>query len=326
MPGPSFGPMGSTPEPSPLAGDPGILRKMVMGLLDLPHRASQGEWVQPGAETMNYAGQLVGLGSMMPKPVNSLGIFGGVGAKTANLKMLETAQKMDAAGIDSSSIWGLTGWGKGRDGKWRFEINDQKSVMKPNTGAMEFPVGEGDRAAMSHPELTAAYPEMLNAMTFAYNPMLPARGTFYPPRRIEINPYTADTRSTMLHELQHAVQEYEGFGRGSNPSEHIGVANKYLEQSKRSVEAEKLIDQRLLHGRVSPEERSQLIQAKQMLTKFRDQINPKADPHTHYNRTSGEVESRNVQKRQDYTPTLRSAQPPWYTEDVPRSKQTVRYR
>lgn len=50
--------------------------------------------------------------------------FAGQKASTANLEQLKNAQEMETLGADMESIRKATGWLKGRDGKWRFEIDD----------------------------------------------------------------------------------------------------------------------------------------------------------------------------------------------------------
>lgn len=52
--------------------------------------------------------------------------FAGQKASTANLEQLKNAQEMETLGADMESIRKATGWLKGRDGKWRFEINDSR--------------------------------------------------------------------------------------------------------------------------------------------------------------------------------------------------------
>ncbi len=52
--------------------------------------------------------------------------FAGQKASTANLEQLKNAQEMETLGADMESIRKATGWFKGRDGKWRFEINDSR--------------------------------------------------------------------------------------------------------------------------------------------------------------------------------------------------------
>lgn len=53
--------------------------------------------------------------------------FAGQKASTANLEHLKNAQEMETLGADMESIRKATGWFKGRDGKWRFEIDDSKA-------------------------------------------------------------------------------------------------------------------------------------------------------------------------------------------------------
>lgn len=50
--------------------------------------------------------------------------FAGENADTADKMKLATAKKMLADGVDSETIRQETGWFKGYDGEWRFEIND----------------------------------------------------------------------------------------------------------------------------------------------------------------------------------------------------------
>lgn len=59
--------------------------------------------------------------------------FGGRGAKNADLSLLEKAIKMNDEGKSSEEIRKTTGWFKGYDGKWRFEINDRDMSFKKVT-------------------------------------------------------------------------------------------------------------------------------------------------------------------------------------------------
>lgn len=52
--------------------------------------------------------------------------FGGENAVNADLDALGQAVDMDAAGTEMRDIFRETGWFKGADGKWRFEIDDSK--------------------------------------------------------------------------------------------------------------------------------------------------------------------------------------------------------
>ena len=53
-------------------------------------------------------------------------MYAGENAKTANVMKLEDAMRMEKDGTDAEEIRKATGWHKGYDGKWRFEIDDSK--------------------------------------------------------------------------------------------------------------------------------------------------------------------------------------------------------
>lgn len=51
-------------------------------------------------------------------------LYAGENAKTADLNALTKAAEMEADGTDAQTIRRVTGWFRGMDGKWRFEIDD----------------------------------------------------------------------------------------------------------------------------------------------------------------------------------------------------------
>ena len=53
--------------------------------------------------------------------------FAGERAETADLEKLQAAQEMEKQGIDAERIRQETGWFRGMDNKWRFEIDDSKA-------------------------------------------------------------------------------------------------------------------------------------------------------------------------------------------------------
>ena len=63
--------------------------------------------------------------------------FAGQKASTANLKQLKNAQEMETLGADMKSIRKATGWFKGMDGKWRFEIDDSEMEYRNTAGEIE---------------------------------------------------------------------------------------------------------------------------------------------------------------------------------------------
>jgi GNAT superfamily N-acetyltransferase len=63
--------------------------------------------------------------------------FAGPGALTANEQALADAQAMLASGADAEQVRQDTGWFKGADGKWRFEIADGDAKIMPALDAMK---------------------------------------------------------------------------------------------------------------------------------------------------------------------------------------------
>lgn len=94
-------------------------------------------------EDANAMAGLVTTGALpIPKPAGALGIFGGTMAKTADMAALAQAEKMAASGASRDEIWNATGWFKGVDDKWRFEIPDSGSAfdttkIPPSPGRLE---------------------------------------------------------------------------------------------------------------------------------------------------------------------------------------------
>jgi hypothetical protein len=152
-------------------------------------------------------------------------IFAGVMAKTANKAALSEAERLAAKGATREQIWNDTGWFKGADDKWRFEIPDQASAFSPGAHRQVRPMGE----VLDHPELYDAYPDMraIKTQTWAkpeegfhqaaLSPRLPSTENIRVPTKDFKSPDSA--RSVTLHEGQHAVQTREGFAEGANPAD-----------------------------------------------------------------------------------------------------------
>lgn len=228
----------------------------------LPGRTYQGQVPEDQMipEAFNFAGNVMLGGLMSPKPSNALGIFGGRLAKTADHAALARAQEMAANGVPRDQIWNATGWFQGADKKWRFEIDDSGMSMR-HPDAM--PPGMAGRVtgAIDHPQLTDAYPH-LNDVIYTNDPGLlsGAQGAHFVGREpdgnvltaIGVHPQAKDMRSTMLHELQHSIQNAEGFSPGSRPTsfeKFQDYQNAPGEVEARSVQARKDLTERQRRAR-----------------------------------------------------------------------------
>ena len=151
---------------------------------------------------------------------------------SANVKFnLNIAEEMDKNKMSAKDIRLATGWEKGLDGKWRYEIPDGK-FKDLDIGDLRKKLFENDLTATRYgklsdifdsPELYQAYPE-LKDVTVKFKE-LPANeyGSFnIEDGLITINEELyrknkAEAELTMLHEMQHYIQIQEFFEGGSNP-------------------------------------------------------------------------------------------------------------
>ena len=190
--------------------------------------------------------------------------FAGQKASTANLEHLKNAQEMETLGADMESIRKATGWFKGRDGKWRFEIDDSKAEFRRDGDARlmqeegyqrmqeltdkwiasindgtEFT--EAEQAEMEqlgekyydavweekhmltdflkHDELFEAYPR-LKGVALEFDELPAGANGFFSKRSNTIvlsDKLFGKSADTLIHEIQHIIQNYEGFAKGSNP-------------------------------------------------------------------------------------------------------------
>lgn len=253
--------------------------------------------IEPGSvQEMEKATQLAGLMVTGPAPVaasmadGTLGSFAGVKSKTLNRQALYDAQNMEMDNVHPDDIWSKTGFAKGIDNRWRYEIPDQSAVLLPDKfypqdESIALPQSKSNffgeskpnklPEILDHPELYEAYPDLKNVKVAPMPQDIKSMGMYSTKdNTIYVSPLHPETmRSTILHEVQHIIQDKEGFSYGGSPS------------------------------------------------MFKDEGEQKA--YEMYRRLAGEVEARNVQARSDYGLMRRTATPPAASEDVPRFSQIV---
>jgi len=288
--------------------------------------------------------------------------FAGVNAKTADKLALARAQNMEAEGASRDDIWDATGWFKGVDGKWRFEIDDSRSTFNE--------IGNG-RDYLTHPDgMFKAYRDVPGMQDLDEVRVMrsgrPDEGAFMgsgtPIESLHIGKGSSDPRSIALHEYQHGIQAREGFARGGSMNDDLlpsdMAAHNHMQLAKRSQEilamphviaAQKRLNElkATWQGRdnIPPDVVAEL-KAIQNMPEKRELARIKADATRQlrkaedfgvrnlftreqlfdgYKRLAGETEARNVQTRRDFTPEERRARRPWETQDVPDDQQIVRF-
>lgn len=147
--------------------------------------------------------------------------YAGRNANGANLESLREAQEMQQTGADMESIRKATGWHEGMDGKWRFEINDSR--MQLRTDAADIPNYTTLGELVSAPELFEAYPDMAD-LSVTFHTLEDGQNGGYS-RKFDSIELSRDLKNrpeallnSLIHEVQHAIQNREGFASGANPA------------------------------------------------------------------------------------------------------------
>ena len=251
--------------------------------------------------------------------------FAGQQSATADQFQLDRAKQLLADGANANSVRQQTGWFKGVDGKWRYEISDDSAsltmpyktwsamVTERNGGPMMYSEAEGtDKyprvpldTVIDHPALFAAYPKLRNVQVF-YDLSLAAgqnEHIDHDKNEIGLSSWLTDEKilSSLLHEIQHGIQNVEGFASGGNP--------KII-----SAEIDGLVKRQM---RLSDYAGMGNESAARELKKVEEKLKSYGyDAYAAYRKLAGEVESRNVQQRQNFTADKRKYSDPLGTQDV----------
>ena len=270
------------------------------------------------------------------------GIFAGKSAKTADLSKLMKAEELRAAGVPDEKIWGETGWTFGfPDKKPRFEIPDDAAVMAEDAPRqLAQNTGRSQSDIFSHDQLYDSYPESANLWTArmpgeyggAYTGGVMGKSDMIslgmPKKNIDLQ----EVKGTNLHELQHAIQQREGFARGGSP-ENAPIPFMDEISAIRTAKNQLNIDPYAIQNKRAsgyPIQQSEIDRYKQWeeLTAKEDDLlseSQKISPFEAYRRLAGEAEARLTQARMNLTPEQRLAQYPVSQFDVPVENQIVRY-
>lgn len=221
-------------------------------------------------------------------------LFAGPQAESSDLQLLDQARKLESIKASPDTIWRETGWIRGVDSKWRYEINDQEATLNIgvskeledevfgriyqdiqfgeernlvsawiNEGQPDYLKAFGHTKEdawrnllrvvtkkefkgipsleslkgqtvelgdlLNHPRLYAAYPR-LREMNVYFDESLPDSqgGSFSYSEGITINPRCSHQKllEILIHEVQHAIQEAEGFAYGGAPEQRFAKAVK----------------------------------------------------------------------------------------------------
>ena len=165
---------------------------------------------------------------------NSYVQLAGEHALTIDRQSLIKAQDMESAGKSKEEIWQETGWLLGRDNKWRFEIPD--NLNKITFTALEKNETCSLGEVYDNPKLYEAYP-VLKDMRVRLSSDLPddtsghfnLDGITLNQKKLKDSP--KQVKETLVHEIQHAIQQEEGFASGGNAS----TRRQLLKKAKQKI-------------------------------------------------------------------------------------------
>ena len=200
---------------------------------------------------------------------------------------LAAAREYAEQGVPMEEIRKTTGWFRGKDDRWRYEISDKDAKLKEGWDGYGKTLGE----AISHPHLFENYPSLAQ-IEIVHRFDLPANtagGYDHKTNTINLNASLGPkgALSIILHELQHAVQFIEGFAVGGNPMGPWAIK----EAKAFGIDTS------------SPDAR-----------------------YTAYLRLMGEVEARDVQARAHLTAKELRDRPPYVSQGIPESAFIIRHK
>lgn len=262
-------------------------------------------------------------------------LFWGEWAIKSPVSNLEKAKNWEKSWKNADDIWKETWWEKWTDWKWKFEIDDSKAKLKEWYWMQDLHNWEKIKLneILEHDDLYKQYPNLKNLDVIYDSKEI---GASFIPKKQEIiiwkeilYNYDKKLKSTLLHEIQHNIQEIENFAKGWTPRWISSIESKIDIQDKAKIELNKLTNSKEFK-KLWDDFDTWKITYKQMsdnpLNKKYERLleDSMIDENIVYKRLAWETEARNIQTRLLKTPQERKILRPAKTEDVARDKQIVK--
>lgn len=225
---------------------------------------------------------------------------------------LNVAKKMEAENKTAKEIFFATGWEIGIDNKWRYDLNEGDVKINKTSGK-----NIAFEEVIDYPEFIKAYPDA-KKIKISFTQDDSYHGAYYRGlNKIDLNIDLSpeELKSTLLHEIQHWVQNKEGFLSGTNPA-YIGkYKNRILSDDYTLDEKAFRLIKSIFSSKKERQQRMEyLSRLKNLLSKSNFDL---------YESVAGEVEARNVEERAKMTAEQRRSTPISESEDVSRSEQVM---
>lgn len=275
------------------------------------------------------------------------GMFVGPTSRVWKGSDVQMAERMEKIGKSPDEITLATRLHRNATKQWTKEISDKDMSLVPYDHpnwerAKKEPIPLS--TVMNHDKLDAAYPGLSDMIQVRIDPNLKMLGSFSPgtmtitlrrgpgsgesPFTSEPTPKDRTPRSIIAHEVQHVIQDIEGFPTGSNQARQfhmVSKVRKYLENRNESLY------QQIIKAEREGQPKKVLDELEEKYDRVQDQLtNNYAFGTMHdrayadYVRQSGEVQARNTQRRLDMSEQERYEKSPRTTEDVRPDAQLIR--
>lgn len=223
--------------------------------------------------------------------------YAGINAQNADGEALDRAKELLAQGEEADAVRRETGWFRGMDGKWRFEIDDSGAEFSRN-GFADAPKLLPDY--LKHDVLYDAYPK-LREIEVGFLPMQEGeRAAFLPEyNAILLNDLIRDDsllKRSLLHETQHAIQRMEGFDTGSSLDYWVKKAYPSAEELAKNLPGYQQLK--------ADEDRAEFV------WNYMRAFGYFADALQKYRSNAGEIEARDTAARADLTAAQRKSAAP----------------
>ena len=276
------------------------------------------------------------------------------------MRNLEVAKGMEKEGRDAKTVKLATGWERGVDGMWRYEVGDLRvkgnDVVKRYREVLDEKKGDGEKVVTlgelcDGGELLNAYPR-LSDVKVEIGDAKGAMGYYIDgANKIVLDKNRLEwAEDCLTHEVQHVIQELEGFEGGGNSVMGERIAR---ERNKLTEMQQKFVDDVRLYDEIMDDERSRekyplsaFIRnnvmdgvydkdfGKDLVGMSDEELRGEAERLMEmdgerlngfeaYRRLAGEVEARNASERRGMSVDEKRGSLLEETEDVPREKQIL---
>ncbi len=260
---------------------------------------------------------------------NSKYSFAGINSEIANYSTLAVAENLEKQGKTAQEIFEQTGWYRGNENKWRYEIDDSNFTISDN---IRKNTGYNLKNILQNAdELYKAYPQLKDAeINFVELPANIAGGYNETFDSYIINnnmiDNTNELKKTLIHEIQHNIQAIEDFSRGSSDNwqetktkleNKLSDIDKQIDNINNKIGFEdyknKLLDEYFENNNFDSNEYFRKLEEFQNNSKYAEQIQrlkaqkksiettygsiKNRDNFDLYQNTAGEQESNNAEKR-----------------------------